>query len=167
MYCNLLQKAIAQQQGQTVEEEIMTSIELNVNAYIPDDFIDSHALRIELYKRIAAVTPLQDARDVTDEVIDRFGEPPVPVTNLIRIALLKHQAAACGISDIMQRKDRLLFYFAPHFTLEPEKVKELAKIHLGKLLFSNGEKPYITYLLGDTSEEKTLDVIAELLNSMK
>ncbi|MCI9626108.1 MAG: transcription-repair coupling factor [Clostridia bacterium] len=167
MYCNLLQKAIAQQQGKVVEEDIMTSIELNVNAYIPDEFIDSHALRIELYKRIASVTTLQDARDVTDEVIDRFGEPPVPVTHLIRIALLKHQASACGITDIMQRNDRLLFYLAPNCTLQPEKIKELAKTHLGKLLFSNGEKPYLTYLMQETNEEKILDTIAELLNSMK
>lgn len=167
MYCNLLQKAIARQQGKLVEEEIITSIELSVNAYIPDDFIESHALRIELYKRIASVTTLQDARDVTDEVIDRFGEPPIPVTNLIRIALLKHQASTCGISDIIQKNGRLLFYLTPHCTLQPEKIKELAKQHLGKLLYSNGEKPYLTYLLENTGEEAILDTIAEILNSMK
>lgn len=167
MYCQLLQKAIAARQGEIVEDEILTSVELGINAYIPEKFIDSHALRIELYKRIASVTTLQDARDVTDEVIDRFGEPPVSVTNLIRIALLKHQAAQCGISDVVQRNDRLYLYPAKADAVSGEKIKEAVKKQRGKLLYSNGEKPYLSYRLENLAEEEILDAIAAVLNSLK
>ncbi len=167
MYCNLLQKAIAKQRGQEVKEEIMTSIEVSVSAYIPEEFIDSHALRIEIYKRIASVSSKQDAQDVIDELIDRFGEPPACVNHLIQIAQLKHQASDCGITDIVQKQQRLLFYLDPKRPLAPEKVKELAKAHLRKLLYSGGEKPYLTYLLNSTNETDVLQSISNVLNSMK
>lgn len=79
-------------------------------AHIPEDYIESLALRLDIYKKIAAVQNEEDSSDLLDELIDRFGEPPAAVGGLIDVALV-NRAAALGIREINQRNEQLLFYF--------------------------------------------------------
>ena len=99
---------------------------------------------MDLYRRIARIRTEDDADDMTDELIDRFGDPPRTVNNLISVALLRGRAAACGISDITQ-KGQVLTLTLDEFDLE--QVSRLAGAFPGQLLFSPGDKAALTFRL--------------------
>ena len=98
---------------------------------------------MDLYRRIARIRSEEDADDLVDELIDRYGEPPRPVNNLISVALMRAAAARCGITDISQKSGCLLFT-VPQFDLK--RIGELCADvrYKGRLLFSAGEKPYLS-----------------------
>ena len=99
---------------------------------------------MDLYRRIARIRTGEDADDMTDELIDRYGDPPRPVNNLISIALLRGQAAACSITEITQKAGGLIFALE-RFELEP--ISQLAGQYPGRMLFSPGDKPTLTLKL--------------------
>ena len=111
MYCKILENSIREMQGLPEKHETETSIDLNVDAYIPERYIKSTNIRIDAYKRIAVIENDDDASDVTDELIDRFGEMPKPVRNLIEIAQIKALANNIGITEISQQGSNVLFTF--------------------------------------------------------
>lgn len=98
---------------------------------------------MDLYRRIARIRSEADADDLVDELIDRFGEPPRTVNNLISVALMRAAAAQCGITEINQKQGCLLFTL-PKFDLE--RVSNLCADvrYKGRLLFAAGEKPYLS-----------------------
>ena len=91
---------------------------------------------MDLYRRIARIRTQEDADDMTDELIDRFGDPPRPVNNLIAIAQLRGEAIACGMTDIAQKGDQITFTMA-RFDLQA--VSSLAGGFSGRLLFAPGD----------------------------
>lgn len=113
MYCKILEESVRSMRGLPEKSEISTNIDLNIDAYIPEKYVKSSNLRIDTYKRIAAIETDDDARDVFDEVTDRFGEPPKPVRNLIEIAEIKAMARQIGITEISQKGTSVLFTFLP------------------------------------------------------
>lgn len=109
MYLKLLSQAVSEEKGEEKDEKECL-IDLNVNANIPEKYIQSPRDRIAMYRRIADIRSQEDADDVTDELIDRFGDPPADVMGLINVSLLRNSAADCGIYEIGQEKDRIIFY---------------------------------------------------------
>lgn len=101
---------------------------------------------MDLYRRIALIRSESDADDLTDELIDRYGDPPRPVNNLIAVALLRADAARCGVAEISQKGNSLLFFL---FSFELRRVSALCaqNRYQGRLLFSAGEKPALTLKL--------------------
>ena len=98
---------------------------------------------MDLYRRIAQLRTEEEADDMVDELIDRFGDPPRPVNNLISVALLRGKAAQCGISEIAQKGPAL------NFTLDSFDLERVSRLcgsdkYKGRLLFSAGEKPYLS-----------------------
>ena len=106
---------------------------------------------MDLYRRIAGVRSEGDADDLVDELIDRYGEPPRPVNNLISVALLRAEAAGAGITDIDQKNGCLLLTI-PEFDLR--QVSELCggDKYKRRLLFSAGEKPYLSLRLAKNED---------------
>ncbi|MBR4761188.1 MAG: transcription-repair coupling factor, partial [Clostridia bacterium] len=101
MYLKLLNEEVARQNGeQPPEPETDCAVDLQISAHIPDSYIESLPSRIGIYKRIADIASAEDAADVTDELCDRFGEPPAPVMALIYVALLRRRAAKSGITEV-------------------------------------------------------------------
>ena len=101
---------------------------------------------MDLYRRIAAIRSEHDADDLTDELIDRYGDPPRTVNNLIAVALLRAAAAECGISEIAQKGQSLNFYFSG-FDLQRISTLCGQERYRGRLLFSAGERPYLSLRL--------------------
>ena len=99
---------------------------------------------MDLYRRIARIRTEEDADDMTDELIDRFGDPPRPVNNLISVALLRGQAAACGVTDISQKGGSLILTLS---RCSLEVISALAGSFAGRLLFSPGDRPTVTVKL--------------------
>ena len=143
MYLKLLEEAVLTEQGQQAAVRPECAADLAVAASIPDRYVPVGEQRMDLYRRIARIRSEADADDLVDELIDRFGEPPRPVNNLISVALMRAAAAECGITEINQKQGCLLFTM-PKFDLE--RVSNLCADlrYKGRLLFAAGEKPYLS-----------------------
>ncbi|MEG0765366.1 MAG: transcription-repair coupling factor, partial [Pseudoflavonifractor sp.] len=142
MYLKLLEEAVLEQRGEKPEYNECAA-DINVVASIPDRYVETPEQRMDLYRRIAAIRSEAEADDLTDELIDRYGDPPRPVNNLIAVALMRADAARCGISEIVQKGSNINFMLHD-FALE--RVSKLcgAEKYRGRLLFSAGEKPYLS-----------------------
>ena len=144
LYLKLLEEAVLEEKGEAPISQQECTVDLAVSAAIPDRYVPSPEQRMDLYRRIAHIRSQEDADDMTDELIDRFGDPPRPVNNLIAIAQLRGQAIPCGISDITQKDGRLTFTLA-RFDLQ--SVSALAGDYAGRLMFSPGDKASLTLKL--------------------
>ncbi len=140
MYMKLLEEAVKEQRGETVTKNDCT-VEMKIDAYIPDSFIRDPESRIEVYKLISGICSEEDESEVTDELIDRFGEPPRPVQNLLTISKIRYKATALGITKISEYPSGFLIY--PQ-TVQPQIVAGLAAIYRRNFLFSAATPPYIT-----------------------
>ncbi len=109
LYLKLLEEAVLEERGEEKQIEAECSADLTVNANIPDRYVPSPEQRMDLYRRIAAIRTNEDASDLLDEMLDRYGEAPKSVLALLDVALLRAAAAKAGISDISQKKDVLKF----------------------------------------------------------
>ena len=111
MYLKLLDEAVLEERGEAPKVPDCTA-DLNVTANVSQDYVSRGEERMDLYRRMAAIRTQQDADDLLDEVIDRYGEPPKGVLNLIDIALLRAEAKICGITDIKQKAGDVLLTMA-------------------------------------------------------
>lgn len=102
MYIKLLNEAVLEEKGEKIPEKTECKLDLKVNAYIPDSYISSASVRMEMYKRIALILTSEDAADLRDEMLDRFGDYPAETDNLIKVATLKAMAEKAGIEKIIQ-----------------------------------------------------------------
>ena len=102
MYIKLLNDAVLEEKGVEIKEKKDCVISIDFDAYIPESYVEHSAQRMALYKRIALINDEYDADDIADELLDRFGEMPQAVDNLLRIALLRSQAIKCGLKQITQ-----------------------------------------------------------------
>ena len=113
MYLKLLNDAVLEQQGKRAEIPPDCAADLTVSAYIPERYVPAAEQRMDLYRRIAAIRTDEDAGELLDELLDRYGDVPQPVRALLDVALLRAAAAGSGISDITQRGTQLIFSFGP------------------------------------------------------
>ncbi len=137
-------------------------IDLRVSAHIPEEYIQNLTQRIDIYKKIAAIGSDEDARDVIDELIDRFGEPPLAVLGLIDVSLLRNMAANLGISEIQQRDDAVLLFQEP---LDMKGAGLLASRLKGRVMVSGGKRPYIAVRL--RPGEDILEEMRTILQNMR
>ena len=146
MYLKLLEEAVLEERGEKPQRPTECAADLTVAASIPDRYVPSPEQRMDLYRRIAAIRSEADADDVMDELIDRYGDPPRTVNNLISVALLRADAAQNGISQIDQKGTNLNFYLD---SFDLQRVSALCGMdkYRSRLLFSAGEKPYLSLRL--------------------
>lgn len=103
MYLRLLGEAVSEEKGEEASSyELECLVDVQVQAHIPEGYIESLSQRLEIYRRISDIRSQDDAMDVLDELIDRFGEPPASVKGLIDVALIRNTAASLGIYEIKQ-----------------------------------------------------------------
>ncbi len=162
MYLKILSETIEEEKtGAPQKPKKECLIDIAVDAHIPEDYIDSVKNRINMYKRIAEIENGEDAMDVTDEFIDRFGEPPAAVQGLIDVALLRSYASALGIYEIKQQNGVLLIFLNE---LKPEYIAALGQYFRGRAMISAAKSsPYITLKL----QGKTpVDVLKEFVEKM-
>ena len=125
--------------------------DLTVNANIPDRYVPSPEQRMDLYRRIAAIRTQEDASDLVDELMDRYGDPPQSVYTLLDVALLRADAAEAGISDISQRGDKLRFTIADFAVEAIAKLCGMAK-YRQRLSLAAGDVPTMTLTLRKNDE---------------
>ncbi len=162
MYLHLLAEAISREKGEAPPEyDAECLVDMQIQAHIPEAYISSLSQRLEIYRRIADIRTREDALDVTDELIDRFGEPPESVNGLIEVALLRNLASQLGIYEIKQQNNMLLLY---KNKIDMKQVGSLISAMRSRVMLNAGAKPYISVkiLTGATP----LDTLTEILNAI-
>ena len=165
-YCNLLDEVVKEMQGKEVEPDLDIQIDLNVTSYIPDEYISDSSQKIEIYQNIALCKNEQDIQNVVDEIIDRFGNMPGELENLLDIARIKYLAKPLYITKIASKKTSVVFtYDQKKFNVD---IVRLVETYKNKVKFQPGVKPMITLNIGTKNERQILnDVIDFLKNQNK
>jgi len=160
-YCNLLDEVVKEMQGIEVEPEIDIQIDLNVTSYIPDEYILDSAQKIEVYQNIALCRKEEDIQNVVDEIIDRFGNMPSELENLLDIARIKYLSKPLCISKISSKRTSVVLTFEQSkFDIDIPKLIDRYK---NRVKFSPGIKPMITLEIGTTNERQILNDVIEFL----
>ena len=148
MYMKLLSEAVLEARGIEVPQRAECSADLAVAANIPDRYIPSPEQRMDIYRRIALIRTEEEADDLTDELIDRFGDPPPGVNALVHVALLRGEAGKAGINDIAQKQGYLRFTVE---NFDMEKVSALYALpeYKGRLKVEAGSKPCLSLRIKD------------------
>ena len=164
MYLKLLADAVGEEKGETAAQSVECLVDLPISAHIPDNYISDNAQRLEIYRRIADIRTVEDSMDVFDELIDRFGEPPVAVQGLVDVALLRNMAAAIGIKEIKQQQGSLLLYCEK---LDVALGGRLTAALPGRVMISAGSKPYFAVRIDRTGGKDALDTLREALEAVQ
>lgn len=161
MYIKLLEQAISEERGEKpAEPEKECLVDLPIDAHIPEKYISSVPQRLQVYRRIADIRTPEDALDVTDELIDRFGEPPEAVQGLIKISSIRAKAAKNNIYEITGSGDKIVFKV---YDLDMEAVYRVAPHFNGRFTVSAGNgKPYIAVRM--VKGENKLSLIERVLD---
>ncbi len=120
-----------------------------------------------MYKTIAAVENTEDASDVYDELIDRYGNIPEPAANLIEIALVRKMAGLCGFYMVKQKEETVLLHFRDKVSLPLTALSRLVASEKGNLLFSAGKAPYLSYRVKGLSPKEALANVKILLQNVQ
>lgn len=163
LYLKMLARAVSEEKGEVSDKEPEQEclIDIQIQAHIPDDYIESVPQRLAAYRRIADIRNPYDADDVVDEFIDRYGDPPPCVEGLIRVALLRNTAISQGIYEIGQKGDCVLLYSE---NIDMKKVSVLGKEMKGRILVGAGKKPYIS--VKSSEDLPPVEALAKALSIM-
>ena len=162
LYCKMLNEAVKLLKGEIEEESFHTSIDLDVDAFIPESYIPNEYQKLDIYKRIAAIETEEEMEDMTEELIDRFGDIPKKVDTLLQIAYLKTLAHSAYVTSIEQKGNRYIFTMYERARVLPQKIPELLEQYKGELaLKTDLEQPYFVY------EKKRIQKNVKNLNAIE
>ncbi|ACL77382.1 transcription-repair coupling factor [Ruminiclostridium cellulolyticum] len=164
MYCKLLDEAVQELSGKevrTTDEEM--AVDLNVNAYIDNEYISSEEQKIDMYKKIAAIQNENDVIDLKDELIDRYGDIPEEVENLMDIAYIKALAVECGFIGIVQKDDTILFQLRKSASTVSKYLGVLMDKYPRRIMLNASSNPYLSFKLIYSSGRENLANIKILL----
>lgn len=164
MYIKLLNEAIAEQRGEKVEIKPECLIDIKADAFIPEDYISNQAQRIDCYRKIARIENAEDAYDVTDELIDRYGELPATVQGLVEVARLRHMAQQLDMTEIIQSGDAIVFYLGNTDRGMMLKISSLSGKFGKRLLLNLTGKPCFKVVM--SGDEKPLGVLKAVLETL-
>ena len=171
LYCKLLNESVKEIQGRsTVQENYETAIDLDVDAFIPDRYIRNEAQKLDIYKRIAGITSEEEYDDMLEELMDRFGEPPKSVQNLLAIAWLKAMAHQVYVTELTQKGNEIRFVLYEKAMIDAAKIDGFVKEYGGKMRFIVDPAPCFLYSKprkGGRDNEDVLFLVREILESMK
>lgn len=145
LYVKYLNETIKKFKGDVKEEVVETTIELNVDGYIPDRYISDEEIKVEIYKKIASIENEEDYHDLVEELIDRFGDVPREVDNLMKVSYIKYISSHSYITSIVQNKDFIKIRFSSGAYIKPELINELSTQYSRRLNFDLSEKPIFIF----------------------
>ncbi|MDO5549844.1 MAG: transcription-repair coupling factor [Lachnospiraceae bacterium] len=169
LYCKLLNQAVLALKGQNSREEapdFETAVECDIDAYIPSDYIKNEYQKLDIYKRISAIENEEEELDMKDELMDRFGDIPKAVTNLLTIASIKAMAHQVYVTEVMINRREFRLTMFPKAKLNPEGISRVVELYQGSITLTMGDAPVLTYL--DRKKNPTCQpVIDQVRNVLK
>lgn len=160
MYLRLLGDAVSEEKGEeNPDRDIDCLVDIHIEAHIPEDYIENLNHRLEIYRRISEIRTEEDLSDVTDELIDRFGDPPKSVLGLLTIALVRSKAEGSGIYEIKQRDGYAMMFVR---NIKTPAVADIISRMKSRATLSAANKPYIAIKM--QPNEKILDLLCTTLD---
>ncbi len=164
-YCRLLSDVLQEEQGIQPQEKVQVSVEFRVNAYIDSHYIEDEEARLDIYQKISRVETAEDAIEMTDELIDRYGHVPENVGNLIKISQIRYLCSKLGFNAVIQKPTFIQFMLQPgqKFPEIPD-VREPAFLkYRSRVTLHAGKEPYLSLLVRSTGNDDVLSEILEFL----
>ena len=166
LYCKMLNESVRELKGeQQIQEKYETVMDLDIDAYIPDKYIRNEYQKLDIYKRIAMIESREEQDDMLEELLDRFGEPPKAVQNLLSIARLKAEAHQAFITEVTQKGDFIKLVMYEKTQADPKKIEQMVQNYQGKMKFVIDARPYFLYTKPRKSAKDNKDVL-ELTRGM-
>lgn len=167
LYCKMLNTAVKTLKGEAVRESFDTTLELDIDAYIPTTYIQNEGQKLDIYKRIACIESEEESSEMLDELIDRFGEPPRTVENLLLIAVLKAKAHSVYLTEISEKGTQIRFVLYEKAKVNAAKIPEVVQLFRPYLNFRmDAKNPYFVYDKKKGSPD-TLTVVQNFLKVME
>ncbi len=167
LYCKMLNEAVKALKGEAPVEQFETTIDIDLDAFIPPKYIPNEYHKLDIYKRIAGIETEEESEEMLEELIDRFGEPPKSVQNLLLVARLRAQAHHVYFTDVLQKGDSIRFVLYERAGIDAARIPQFVEQFYGALTFTADAKgPYFTFLMNHNSRTKAghvLEVIKTVL----
>ena len=157
----LLDEAVREERGEKNVHKEECLVDIRINAFIPENYISNQAQRVDCYRKIARIKTEADASDITDELIDRFGDPPASVIGLIEVARLRNMAADCFVSEISQVGEDLIFYMSK---FDMKKLSAVTKAVGKKMRLETVGRPRMLVSAG--KDKDALSVMKTVISAM-
>lgn len=173
LYCKMLNDAVRAMKGDLVEEETFdTTVDMDIDAFIPATYIKSEFQKLDVYKRIAEIGNEEEFLDMQEELLDRFGDMPSSVNNLLNIALIKAMCHSVYITSMVHKNDQIKLVLYNKAKLKVDKFPELIEKHQPALKLTMEANPYFTYDLKKAIKGKIdtitlFENVKNLLNDLK
>ncbi len=165
LYTKMLDREVRELQGRDIEEEKpMALVEIGTDAYLSERYVDDPAARIDLYRKIAAISTIQDRYGVEDELVDRFGQIPKETISLLDIAYIRAFAERHGIKRVSEQESDVVLWFDETKTpvLDFISIWLEDKAYKSRILFNAGHRPHILFRKAAVDKKKTTDVLRTL-----
>lgn len=167
LYCKMLNEAVLRLKGEIKEEEdFETVVDLQMNAFIPSYYVKNEYQKLELYKRISEILTEDEYEEIADELIDRFGDMPASVDNLLKIALLRAKAHRAYLLGIEQKQDRVTFKMNPRANVDVDKIPALLDKYRNEIKFQAGETPSFILNLTRVKRKDRFAMISEVVSGI-
>ena len=172
LYCKMLNEAVKHLKGEREEEEdFVTTLDLNIDAFIPSSYIANEYQKLDIYKRIAAIESEEEMDDMIEELIDRFGDIPRKVQKLLNVALLKSLAHSAYVAAVEQKGDVFQFTMYEKAKVNAQQIPVLLQKYKGELQFKIETPPYFTYEKKRKNkvekDEDILQLVKQILTDIK
>lgn len=162
MYVKLIDEAVREVSGKGIEQRYETSVNLPVDAYLPEDFVRGSDIRMDIYKLIAQVGTNAQREDCMDELFDRFGDLPNACENLVYIAYIKNQSQRIGTDQVFLRRNQIVLRFNPHAQVDTEKLVRALGSMNGKFILSAASPPALLYPVNQTVDKTIRELAVNL-----
>lgn len=167
LYCKMLNEEVKQAKGIETAENFETAIDVDVDAYIPSGYIPNEVQKLDIYKRIAEIENAEEKEEMLEELIDRFGDPPKSVENLLTLAEYKARAHGCYFTEVAQKGDEIRFTLFEQAKIDAAKIPEFVTQYDGKMkFFADKRLPLFVYnlKLNSRQKESAMEVIEQVLS---
>ncbi len=173
LYCKMLGEAVGRLKGEERDEDFSTVVNLDIDAFIPAEYIFNEEQKLDMYKRIASIENENDLGDMRDELLDRFGKLPRSAENLLRVAYMRRLGHQIYLTEIKGGKGTITFSFKADAAVDPSGIPGILAKHKKHLSFSAGGRvPVFTYIyqvetLAEKEERQLMDLTEKLLMDMQ
>ncbi|HEY8425079.1 MAG TPA: transcription-repair coupling factor [Limnochordales bacterium] len=167
LYCRLLEEAINEVKGQVVQKPPEPTLDLPVDAYLPDEYVPDTAQKVELYRRIAVASSAEELDSLAEEMEDRFGRMPTAVHNLLQVARLKMVAQEAGVGSISMERDQVMIKAWPGLYLPADALARAAAELRGRVIYRPGRTDTVWLRRMGLSDGQLLEALHQLLQCIR
>lgn len=168
LYCKMLNQAVLALKGETLEEDSYeTVVECDIDAYIPGRYIKNEYQKLDIYKRISAIETEEEYMDMQDELMDRFGDIPHSVENLLKIAAIRALAHRAYVTEVVINRQEVRLTMHQKAKLQVEKIPDLVRSYKGDLKLVPGDVPSFHYVDRRNKNQDSLEMMGKAEEILK